>query len=70
MFISPYNDSSSTYLSLTSLEIILLDYIVISVRFLKNLAKLVNFCEAILMLKMEEKKATFSAYYVLLFQER
>ena len=36
-----------------------MDYIVISVCFLKNLAKLLNFCEAILMLKMEEKKQHF-----------
>ena len=35
----------------------------------KNLLKLVNFCVAILKLKIGEK-ATFSAYYALLFQEK
>jgi len=33
LFISPYDDCSSTELSLTSLEMILLDYIIISVHF-------------------------------------
>ena len=34
----------------------------------KDLSKLVNFCVAILILKMEGKKGTFLAYYALLFQ--
>ena len=41
----------------------------ISVHLKKNLPEVVNFCVAILILKMG-KKATFSAYYALLFQER
>ena len=38
--------------------------------FKKNLSKLVNFCVAILILKMEEKKQHFWHNYPLLFQER
>ena len=36
----------------------------------KNLSKLVSFCVAILILKIEENKQRFLAYYALLFQER
>ena len=58
-------------LSLTSFVTILLDCIMTAVIapciLQKSLSKWVNFCTAILMLKIE---ATFSACYVLLFQER
>ena len=36
---------------------------------LKNISKLVNFCVATLILKIEENKQYFSAYYALLFQQ-
>ena len=41
----------------------------ISVHLKKDLSKLVNFCVAILILKMEEKRAPFSAYFALLFKK-
>ena len=54
-----YNGSNSTQLSLTSLKTNLLDGIVTAVISAcikkKNLSTLVNFCVAILILKMEEK---------------
>ena len=36
----------------------------------KNLPEMANFCVDIIILKMEEKKATFLAYYALVFQQR
>ena len=58
-------------MALSSFGTILLDCIetaVISMCIEKQHIKLVNFCVAILILKMEY--ATFLAYYTLLFQER
>ena len=55
-------------MSLTSFEIILLDYIVtavISVCTLKSLSKLVNFCVAILILKMEDNTQHF--WHIMLY---
>ena len=64
----PYGGSSSASLSLTSFETTLLDCIataVISVCIKKHLSKLVNFCVAILIWKMEENKQHF--WHVMLY---
>ena len=59
-------------MSLTSFETILLDCIMIadiSACIKKNLSKLVNFCVAILILKMEEKKQHFQHIMLYYFKK-
>ena len=56
LYFFPYNGSGSAQLSLTSFETIVLDCngrAVLSMCIKKNLSKLVNFCAAISILKME-----------------
>ena len=66
----PYNVSSSAQLSLTSFETILLDCIVTAVISvcIKKTSKQVNFCAAVLILKMEENTQHF--WHIILYYFR
>ena len=63
----PYDGSSNAQLFLTSFKTILLDYVVTAVlsACIKKTAKLVNFCAAILIMKMEENTRHF--WHVMLY---
>ena len=71
-FFSLKDGTSSTHLSLTWLETILLDFIgtaVISACIFKKLSKLLNFCVAILILTMKENMQYFHHIMICYFKK-